>query len=1180
MTEECTITLIGKLKGNPSTIKDLGQGEFGEVVLEQYTDTYTAVKNRKEEAGLSEFKIEIELMCLLQNNEPKLPEVNKNFIVEFYGCDNMEIPKNIYMEYCPALSLHNNIINKQFIGDFEFKKIVVHLARGMQYIHSFNIVHRDLAARNVLVCGPTNSDTSGNLQDLSNCDYKIADFGLAKQIRERDYFQLEGNEILPLQWLAPEVFRGRHYKETDVWSYACTLLEVLLLGSRPWGRISNTQVGDYLGHGHSPLNVHQNNELIRNLSPEIITFFQLLFVTDHNDRPTFSAILTLYSNSFIRTNNVEIYNTATIDSTTPPSNILVADVSPDEDTSNGFVGRNLSSLSAVSINNMFDVSEEEVLVYDEMDLQLEPVRISKFPRLRNFFKKIGNIFKKGKNKCFGSCIPRSEIYVAVYSQAQNRMQIRGGLYSSDIQLSNNSTIISSSSVGSNTILTLNNSNVFEQVDYNVGIVEINGAMVDEEIFEEGGLFTMENMVPGSLEGTNVAMFIQSDPIGEESPIYEIRGQTTGNQLVSQDSEGGPTYQQMVVSNQPIDLSSPSSAVGGLRNSSGFYSEVPRREDQSGSPIYAPPPITGAFFPRPPPVEYIMDPNGRPVLSLAAPSGPSGPLYVPIGSRPEYAPVNQQILLGGGINPEDIVSIRILSSNNIQPPSSNNIQPPTQSPTYSPIGTLSTPFNITSNRLENTVETVKEAYSNMLNAALALLKVIDEGIIYIGIRHDTLTEIADKYNNLTKLPLHLFKIFYHLANNPLLGDYKLLPNMKPENGGKYEEIFINQDFISCLSELQDGTTNKNFETIKFTNVESYLLNIISILDIIYIYFDIIYEKNTLLSLIDTMISFEYIDDLLRRLEILGKSLKEFDLVNFKEKLKESFTKVMGEYIKVRPVGKRTVGRNDVYLIIGETLEEENNINIIGLNNLTNNETKSASLPARLRTLSRHAITGVKKDGFSVVEYGAKFASYTDSNGKEKNIAFNGSNIARVKNTSLPTDGSAISLLYPNLGSIEQGGITYNGENKDDYELDLMVNQRIINHAIEGGGLPLPRNNLYSSIDPPRNDSGSSQGSYYSSNERSYEEVGGGISKMSGGASKKKHFNKLLGRSFIIDEILSNIKTLNPTDESNKKNIYKISKKEQKEIHKLIASNNRSINNYKSHYIKLLYNANKNYSLTHI
>ena len=330
-------------------------------------------------------------MCLLQNNSDNLPEVNKNFIVEFYGCNDQVDPKEIYMEYCPALSLHNNIMNKQFIGDFEFKKIVIHLARGMQYIHSFDIVHRDLAARNVLVCGPINSDTLETLQDISNCDYKIADFGLAKIIDVREnYHILAGNESLPLQWLAPEVFRGRHYKETDVWSYACTLLEVLLLGSTPWGRISNAQVGNYLEAGHSPLNVHQNNELIKNLSPEIITFFQLLFVTDHNDRHTFSAILTLHSNSFIRTNNIEIYNTDTIDSPTNPNpnNIIVAYVSEPTVPYPDFIYRNLSSLSAVSISGMFDVPEEEVLVYDEMDLQLEPVRIKRFPKLARFFKKI------------------------------------------------------------------------------------------------------------------------------------------------------------------------------------------------------------------------------------------------------------------------------------------------------------------------------------------------------------------------------------------------------------------------------------------------------------------------------------------------------------------------------------------------------------------------------------------------------------------------------------------------------------------------------------------------------------------------------------------------------------------------------------------------------------------------
>ena len=56
-------------------------------------------------------------------------------------------------------------------------------------------------------------------------------------------------------------------------------------------------------------------------------------------------------------------------------------------------------------------------------------------------------------------------------------------------------------------------------------------------------------------------------------------------------------------------------------------------------------------------------------------------------------------------------------------------------------------------------------------------------------------------------------------------------------------------------------------------------------------------------------------------------------------------------------------------------------------------------------------------------------------------------------------------------------------------------------------------------------------------------GGGISKMSGGASinkatseqNKKHFNNLLGRSYIIDKILSNIKKsgLQPKERGKKK-----------------------------------------------
>ena len=148
---KCTKEDLGKLTGSGSIEKELGNGEFGEVILEKYGTIFTAKKTRKEGAGLQEFKSEIRLMCELKDSENEFKKLNKNFIVEFFGCDNMDNPQEIFMEYCPALSLHNNLVNKSFVGDYEFKKIIIHLARGMQYVHSFNIVHRDLAARNILV---------------------------------------------------------------------------------------------------------------------------------------------------------------------------------------------------------------------------------------------------------------------------------------------------------------------------------------------------------------------------------------------------------------------------------------------------------------------------------------------------------------------------------------------------------------------------------------------------------------------------------------------------------------------------------------------------------------------------------------------------------------------------------------------------------------------------------------------------------------------------------------------------------------------------------------------------------------------------------------------------------------------------------------------------------------------
>lgn len=70
------------------------------------------------------------------------------------------------------------------------------LCINMNYFQ-FQCIHRDLAARNVLVCD----------------DYivKIADFGLARDLQESDYYRKSTNGRLPIKWMVSLVF---HYIKT------------------------------------------------------------------------------------------------------------------------------------------------------------------------------------------------------------------------------------------------------------------------------------------------------------------------------------------------------------------------------------------------------------------------------------------------------------------------------------------------------------------------------------------------------------------------------------------------------------------------------------------------------------------------------------------------------------------------------------------------------------------------------------------------------------------------------------------------------------------------------------------------------------------------------------------------------------------------------------------------------
>ncbi|XP_047618560.1 fibroblast growth factor receptor 2 isoform X10 [Phacochoerus africanus] len=236
--------------------KPLGEGCFGQVVMaeavgidkekpkEAVTVAVKMLKDDATEKDLSDLVSEMEMMKMIGKH--------KN-IINLLGACTQDGPLYVIVEYASKGNLREYLrarrppgmeysydVNRVPEEQMTFKDLVsctYQLARGMEYLASQKCIHRDLAARNVLV-------TENNVM-------KIADFGLARDINNIDYYKKTTNGRLPVKWMAPEALFDRVYThQSDVWSFGVLMWEIFTLGGSPYPGIPVEELFKLLKEGH------------------------------------------------------------------------------------------------------------------------------------------------------------------------------------------------------------------------------------------------------------------------------------------------------------------------------------------------------------------------------------------------------------------------------------------------------------------------------------------------------------------------------------------------------------------------------------------------------------------------------------------------------------------------------------------------------------------------------------------------------------------------------------------------------------------------------------------------------------------------------------------------------------------------------------------------------------------